>query len=243
MDGGASTCCLCDSLFPMKTKQKTPPSSFFCLLLENWKQSPRSLSLSRPPQSSIRQEDSASFPSTSLRPSSRLTALLCFTSFPGLKCSPVQLFHSCWPSGHLPPPSLPCWRGLGENGKVLHQCTTFPPLSPQLCSSAVCPLAPTKSSTCHPDVCTYRPAKLTITRPLEWRQVFSWGQDLMEFLAWKALGGEVIFSISLPSGRMKLNIQVLPQLPLGSLLGFFLYDQPYFFLILRGRLIPCRAYT
>lgn len=64
------------------------------------------------------------------------------------------------------PPSLPCWRGLGERRKVLPQCKTFPPLSPQLCGSAVCPLAPTKSNTCLPDVCTYGPAKLT---EIEWR--------------------------------------------------------------------------
>lgn len=76
-------------------------------------------------------------------------------------------------AGGLPvtscPPSLPHWRGLGESRKVLHQCKTFPPLSPQLCSSAVCPLAPTKSNTCFPDVCTYRLAELTAASPSERR--------------------------------------------------------------------------
>lgn len=86
---------------------------------------------------------------------------------------------SCSTAGGPPvtscPPSLPHWRELGESRKVLHQRKIFPPLSPQLCSSAVCPLAPTKSNTCFPDVCTYRLAELTAASPSERRQVFSWG--------------------------------------------------------------------
>lgn len=115
---------------------------------------------------------------------------------------------SCSTAGGPPvtscPPSLLRWRGFGESWKVLYQCKTFPPLTPQLCSSAACPLAPTKSNTCLPDVCTYRPAKLTAESPLAWRQIFGRGQHLMEFLAWKRLGG-IIFLVSLPTGRMKLN--------------------------------------
>lgn len=115
---------------------------------------------------------------------------------------------SCSTAGGPPvtscPPSLLRWRGFGESWKVLYQGKTFPPLTPQLCSLAVCPLALTKSNTCLPDVCTYRPAKLTAESPLAWRQIFSRGQHLMEFLAWKRLGG-IIFLVSLPIGRMKLN--------------------------------------
>lgn len=114
-------------LFVMKGKRSFPfPLSPPLAGLKAESPWPLSVTWASPEQHQTERFSPIPHPLTSLRP----TALLCFASCRHLKCSPVQLFHSWWPSSHLPPPITSRWRGLGEHQKVLHQCKTLPPSVP-----------------------------------------------------------------------------------------------------------------